>query len=138
MQTEFLSVVARKQSSISSMMMVIMIITVTLITLSSLIDLTVLPVPTNLRSVLTASTSVTLSWDAPDSSSSTIILTSYTVMWNSEQRTLTTKQYTIRQLVPFQEYQFSVHANFAEGGRSEFVSINVTTLEAGKPHRYNS
>ncbi len=97
-----------------------------------------MPAPTNL-SVLTASTSVTLQWDAPDSNSFSITLTSYTVMWNSE-RTLSPGllQYTIRQLVPFQEYQISVRANFADGGMSEFVSINVTTLEAGKLHRYNS
>ncbi len=88
-----------------------------------------MPAPTNLRSVLTASTSVTLQWDAPDSSSFSVRLTSYTVMW---QITLTTSQYTIRQLVPFQEYQFSVRANFAGGGRSDFVSIDVRTLEAGK------
>ncbi len=93
-----------------------------------------MPAPTNLRSVLTASTSVTLQWDAPDSSSFSVHLTGYTVMWNSGQAALTTVQlqYTIRQLVPFQEYQLSVHANFADGGRSEFVSIDIKTLEAGK------
>ncbi len=104
----------------------------TVIIMISFFSFTVLPVPTNLRSVLTASTSVTLQWNAPDSSSFSITLTGYTVLWNSEQTTLTTSQYTIRQLVPFQEYQFSVHANFADGGRSEFVSINVRTLEDGK------
>ncbi len=80
---------------------------------------------------------MTLQWDAPDSSSFSITLTSYTVMWSSEQATLTTSQYTIRQLVPFQEYQISVRANSADGGMSEFVSVNVRTLEAGKLHTIN-
>ncbi len=100
----------------------------------SFFSFTVLPAPTNLRSDRTA-TSVTLAWDAPDSSSFSVRLTSYTVMWSSEQTTLSPSQLvytTIRQLVPFQEYQFSVRANFADGDRSDFVSINVRTLEAGK------
>ena len=134
MQTEFLSVMAsQKQPSISLMMMVILIITVTVIIYPSF---SVLPGPTNLRSTSTSSTSVTLAWDAPDSSSFSIALTGYTiiVLGSSVQRTLTSVQlqYTIRQLVPFQHYQFSVRANFADGSRSDFVSIHVRTLEDGK------
>ncbi len=113
-------------------MIVILIITVTEIIYPSF---TVLPAPTNLRTVSTASTSVTLAWDAPDSSSLSTPLVSYTItVGNSVQRTVTSVQlqYTVRQLVPFQEYKFSVRANFAEWGRSESISINVRTLEDGK------
>ncbi len=136
MQTEFLSVMApQKQLSISSMMMVILIISVT--KLYILLLFSVLPGPTNLRSVSTASTNVTLTWDAPDSSSFSIALTGYAItilLGNSVQRTVTSVQlqYTIRLLVPFQEYQFYVRANFADGGRSDSISINVRTLEDGK------
>ncbi len=119
-------------------MIVILIITVTVIIYPSF---SVLPGPTNLRSISTTSTSVTLAWDAPDSQSYSIRLTDYTItiLGNSVQRTLMTGEleYTVDQLDPFQEYQVSVYANFANE-RSDFVSINVRTLEDGKLHTHNN
>ena len=80
------------------------------------------------------SRSVGLSWDPPESNSFELVLTGYTVSWNSDSTIITAPDTVafISNLVPFEVYLFSVYTNYQGGNFGESISIAITTLQDGK------
>ncbi len=100
-----------------------------------------LPGATNLRNPTTQSRSVSLMWDPPDTTSITVQLVGYSVQVTgtggvTSMLTTNLRSIVITDLVPYQQYQFSVNAIYEEGNIGETVSILVRTRQEGMSNKY--
>ncbi len=107
--------------------------------ISFLCILVVLPGPTNLRNPTTESRSVSLMWDPPDTTSITVQLVGYSVQVTGTggvTSMLTTIHHSIviTDLVPYEQYQFSVNSVYQLGNIGDAVSIVVRTRQEGTGH----
>ncbi len=98
-----------------------------------------LPGATNLRNTTTESRSVSLMWDPPDTTSISVQLVRYSVQvtrTGGVTSMLTTNLHSIviTDLVPYEQYQFSVNSVYVEDNIGDAVSIVVRTRQDGTNH----
>ena len=98
--------------------------------------LLVFPEPLNLMASNINSRSLELSWDPPDTSSTEVVLTGYTVVCNSSQVGISvsasTTDLVVNNLMPYTTYTCSVGANFSRDNIGQSTPVTETTLEEGK------
>ena len=96
----------------------------------------VYPAPLNLMTNNVNSRSLELSWDPPDTRSTEVFLTGYTVICNSSQVGISVSasitNLVVNNLIPYTTYTCAVDANFSGNSIGQSTPVTETTFEEGK------